>query len=129
MPMAHYSAPAAIEQTDPYLFPPGSALIPFYNLIQQNATPPPTNFPWNTSLPQQSFQQLPQAGPSQYHSINMSALQFQGHSDMTQSTMVPQSPPQGTSDAMVHPQFPPEVELEAAEEKRHRNTAASGKSH
>ena len=48
---------------------------------------------------------------------------------MTQGVKVPQSPPQGTSDVMGHPQSPPEVELDAAEEKRHRNTVASGKSH
>jgi hypothetical protein len=107
--MAHYNTPVTIEQIDPYgnLFQvlPGSSLISFYNSIQQNVTPPtttPTDFPRNTSLPQQSFQQLPQAGPSQYHSMNMSMPQFQGHSDMimTQSTAVPQSPP---PDAMGHP--------------------------
>jgi hypothetical protein len=135
--MAHFSAAAAVmgqldQSYDLFsqLSHPGStSMAPFYNLMQQNAMPPhqtstpPTTLPWNAQLP---FQQVPQAGPSQYDSMmmNMGTLQFQGHSDMTLGTTSQQSPPQG---AMGHPLVPPEVDLEEAEEKRRRNTAASGK--
>ena len=127
--MPYISAAAAIDPLFAELSHPGpSSIPPFYNLIQQNAILPyHTDFPWNPPIPQQSFQRLPQAGPSQYPTMAMSELQFRGHSNITQGATDPQSPPPGASDATGHPPIPPEVELEAAEEKRHRNTAASGK--
>jgi hypothetical protein len=59
--------------------------------------------------------------------MDMGAFQFQGHWDMTQGTISQQQQPQGMPDTIGHSSITPEAELEAAEDKRRRNTGASGK--
>jgi len=108
-------------------------ISPFYNPVQQtpmssgSTTTPPTTSPWNTIMPQSFYQQSSLVGSNQYPSMNASAIHLPGHSDMTPGTSSQQSPPRGALYMMERPSLPPEVELEVVEEKRRRNTAASGK--
>ena len=123
----------AYDSLFPQLLHPGSTCdTPFYNLMEQSTIPPhythtpAITLPWGGAIPQQPFQ--PQAGPSQYHPmISMGVFPFYGLSDTEQGPTTQQPQPQGTPDMTGHSPITPEEELEEAEEKRRRNTAASGK--
>ena len=131
--MRQFDQSYAYDSLYPQLLHSGSTSdTPFYNLMEQSAIPlhpthtPATTLPWNSPIPQQPFQA--QAGPSQYHPmINMGAFPFQGLSDMEQGPTIQQPQSQLTPDTTGHLPITPEEELEEMEDKRRRNTAASGK--